>query len=114
MNRILEWKSIGRECSFNSPWIETYECEIGNDEIGMDWRARCQYRYDEHRFHVWFDKMETHETDDGHISSPFLRPEVIYARNYWKANKEYFHLVSCDYEDIAKVVESFMVSHNIN
>lgn len=113
MDRRLEWNSVGRECSHSNPWIEEYECVIGYDDEGMEWRARSKYKCSEHRFHVWFDKMETHETEDHGLSTPFLRPEVIYAKYYWDAQVKYYDLTRCDYEEIGEVVRKFAKAHNI-
>lgn len=114
MNKRLEWNSVERQCAGDNPWIETYECVIGTDSNGVEWRARCRYMPDEHRFHVWFDNMEEHETKDHGWSTPFLRTEVVYADFYWIARDEYYQVVKCDYHKISKEVKKFAERHNIN
>lgn len=114
MNKRLEWHVYGT-CTIgqNNPPIEYHECEIGTDSDGFVWRARSRYIPDERRFMVWFDKDEWHETEGGKQSSPFLRPEVIDAKDYWKAHKEWHDHSYCDYNEIAQTVFNHMAEYGI-
>lgn len=114
MEKRLEWNYVGRECKGDNPWIETYECKVGVDSDGREWRARCKYMPNEHRFHILFDNMEEFETEDKDWSFPFLRPEVTNADFYWEARDKYYHVIKCDYSKISKAVKEFAERNGIN
>lgn len=92
----LEWEIYGSYSRKNSPPLPVWQTVLWEKD-GVKQLCRVQFREQERKFMVYFD------TDD----YSFHREEVIYADDYWKAHKQFYHTVWVDYEDIANAIEQF-------
>lgn len=107
---MAKWKVVGTRSTCGNPPLNTYEATLGVDGNGKTWL--CQVNHDMHDgFKTFLVNFDTDECNDN--GSPFLRDTVVYADNYWKARKEYHHMVRCEYKEIMNVVEEFIKNHNI-
>ena len=119
MELKLKWETAEKEASWNCPWIVTHESVIGKTDDGKTWSVRAKFRPECSKFMVWFDHdgiYEVYGDFDGERtrnSTPFLRTEVIYAGDYWKAHREFYNTKFCDYDDIPSTVKAFAVSKGI-
>lgn len=104
----LEWKQVGTERIGQNPPMPIFQCEIGRDKNGDMWLCQVQYREQERKFMVLFDKNVF--TDDG---CPFLRHEVVYADSYWSAMRGYHKMELVDYKDIQNVVRRIVESNEL-
>lgn len=106
--KILKWEKVQSTAYGNNPPIVTHQAILGEDSNGDVWMCRVEFRKDRNMFMVWFDKDV--ETDD---DFPFLRNDVVYADNYWKAHQRIYHTVFCQYGQIRDIVELFMRENGI-
>lgn len=107
-----EWEEFCRNGQGSNPMLTAeFRMELGTDKNGKNWICRAEWLYmtaiHMNKWSVGFD------TDEAEEDSPFLRHTVLDADNYWKARKEVYQEVRCDYEDIYKVVEQFKKAHGI-
>ena len=121
----LNWEIVGRRGMGSLPMLNTYQSDIGRDADGRMWMVRVEYRLQEKKFMVWFDNDSEYEVDlsdstkydnDGYRTSwsdPFLRPEVIYSKNYWRSHDQFYHTKMVDYENISEVIEGFVNERNL-
>ena len=124
----LKWRSVGRSGMFNAPMLNRFEAQIGKDEEGRMWSVRVEFRTQEKKFMVWFDHdaeylvdisdRTKYEEDDGYgpiqESTPFLRTEVVYSKNYWRAHEQVYSTQFVDYEKIGKTIEDFVNRKRLN
>lgn len=114
----LEWKVVARHGLASNPMLSVFQSEVGTDDDGLLWLCRVQYLPNKKQFEVEFDNVQEYEVDvldgdvgiDKHWSEPFLRPEVIYAKDFWGAKRRYFRTQYCNYEDIESVIRKFAIS----
>ena len=121
-----EFEQSGLYGTGNNPMIPSYRAELGTDKDGKKWL--CEVSPTDQLTHmVWNVDFDTSDegwvkrdpewwTDDDepeHHSSPFLRPEVIYARDFSKAVKTRYHRQTVEYNKIAKVIDAFVESSGI-
>lgn len=92
----LEWEIYGSYSRKNSPPLPVWQTVLWEKD-GVKQLCRVQFREQERKFMVYFD------TDE----HSFHREEVIYADDYWKAHKQFYHTEWVNYEDIADVIERF-------
>ena len=124
----LDWKVVEQEGQGQNPMLNVYEAQIGEDANGRVWSARTKFRTQDKRFMVWFDNDDRYDVDVRDLeypvvdiedddprrwSTPFLRTEVLYAKDYWRKHKEFYSTEWCNYEDIQKVVKAFALKYNL-
>ena len=109
----LQWEQVSKECRSANPWLSTNETTLGKDPDGLLWKCRAKYMPDKKAFMVWFDN-DTINSDEDKCDIPFLRHDVTYAENYWKAHRERYSTKFCDYDDVVKVIYQFIVDHKLD
>lgn len=126
--RMYEYKQSGSSGVGWNPMIPGYLVELGQDKDGKEWL--CKITPVNHLTHlVWNVDFDTNDeyfverdpswyTDDDdpeQFSSPFLRPEVLYAidEKYTEMNRIRYHRKTVEYIDIKKTIDAFVQAHGI-
>lgn len=122
-----EYKQVGG-CGVNrNPKIPGFMVVLGKDADGKEWL--CSIQATDHlthlRWNVDFDTNDEYEVpvdpewlydEDGARktwSSPFLRPEVVYARDYRGMNQKRYFRRTVEYIHIRTVIDDFVEKHGI-
>ena len=101
-----KWYEHGKELMGGNPPVTEWRCDLGKGKDGHKWICSCRYRYQERKFLVAFD----YETEE---QSAFLKNEVVYSENYWKAHERIYHSRFVNYEQINNVVKEFIAEQGI-
>ena len=107
--------------SGHNPMLPGWKFDLGTDQNGKKWMCKVTPT-DTLKHLMWnvdFDTTDewiapnVYEVDPGMdmLSTPFLRIEVIYADNYHKATRVYYHRQIVEYKDIYKTACEFMDTH---
>lgn len=120
----FEYKQYGTESANCNPPLPQYLVELGMDGSGKMWLCKITpaNTLRHLQWHVDFDTNDEYkvkadpewETDESYdYSSPFLRPEVVYARNYAEMNRIRYHRKTVEYIDIRKTISEFVEMNGI-
>lgn len=101
-----EMSGMSNECLNGLP-LPTFINELGKDPSGKTWYVQVKFRKDSALYEIGFDFSENGET-------PFLKKDVIYAEDYWGARDRAYHIHEVRYDEFPKLVERFIVDHNID
>lgn len=127
--RKYEYKQDGASGTGWNPMIPGFIVELGKDGDGKEWL--CKIHPTNQMTHMvwtvdfdtndkyWVDKDPAWETDNNdpeEYSSPFLRPEVVYAKfeRYAEMNRLRYSRKIVEYNEIKKTIDEFVQAHDIN
>ena len=108
--------------SGHNPMLPGWRIDLGTDQNGEKWMCKVTPTGIERHlmWNVDFDVTDEwiangYEVDPGmdHLSVPFYRIEVIYADNYHKAARIWYHRQTVEYRDIYKTACRFMDENGI-
>ena len=122
-----EYKQHEASGSGWNPMIPGFLVELGKDDNGKEWL--CKISPTNMQTHLmwnvdfdtkdegWVKVQPEWETDDNEpetLTSPFLRPEVIYSMDsYGRMCRERYHRKTVEYINIKKTIDSFVQEHGI-
>lgn len=108
--------------SEHNPILPGWKVTLGTGNDGKEWLCKITPT-DTLKHLMWNVDFDTHEEwiargyevdpNDSPLSMPFLRTEVLYAEDYHKAARMYYHRVKVEYKDIRKTICEFCDKHGI-
>lgn len=111
------YKVCGYQGANGCPMLPRWKVEMGKGTDGKEWM--CEITPTSELTHLmWnvdFDTTDEYmaegiETDDPQYdpwSTPFLRTEVLYAKDYHAAAVKYYHRKKVEYKDIKNTIKQF-------
>ena len=121
----FKYQPNGSSATGNNPALPSYMVELGKDAGGREWLCKVSPTGTSRHlmWNVDFDTNEEYmvkadpswDVGSEELSSPFLRPEVVYGDiNKWdEMNRERYHRKTVEYKDIGKTIAGFVNGHSI-
>lgn len=121
--RTFEFVEAGKRGSQHNPMLPEWKVTLGTGKDGKEWLCKVTptNTLKHLLWHVDFDitdewmanGFDIDPNDDG-WSMPFLRTEVLYAKNYTEAAQKFYNRRTVEYKDIHKTISAFCDQHGID
>lgn len=120
--KVFNYESCGGFGTERNPLLPGWQFDLGTDQNGKKWMCKVTptNTMTHLMWNVDFDTTDEYmakgyEVDPGMDawSTPFLRVEVLYAKDYGKATRIYYNRQTVEYKDIYKTACNFMDAHGI-